>query len=157
MSTSPVVVQMGDPQWTKRALHLACDLARDKHAEVALVKLCPAFHPQHLGTDLSETQFNGKDRELLRTYQAIAQQYGVELSASILQYITLTDAIVDVVNHLEAQAVFANILYPIGPWQRFEQWMLQRRLARCKCELYTIEDRASMADDIPAVFVAVDQ
>jgi len=155
MANSPIIVQMDSPEWTTQALHLACQRARNNGCEVALVKLSPVYHIQHLGTDFSDAQFTMKDREQLRNYQAIADQYGVDLSASVLQYITLTDAIVDVVNHLGAQAVYANILYPIGPWQRFEQWMLQRRLSRCHCQLYTIEDPVIEADEIPSAFLAI--
>ena len=53
--SATIVVILGEPEWTQRALHLAAALAREWRAAVTLVKLLPVAHLEYLGAGVDET------------------------------------------------------------------------------------------------------
>ncbi len=155
MATAPpIIVQMTDQRRTIQALRLVCALAQSSGGEVALVKFCPAYYVQWLGTDFCKPRFSAQDRVLLQICQELAKGYGVELSASISYYVTFTDAIVEAVTYLGAQGAFVTLSRSVEPLKRFDLWLLRRRLARHHCKLYTLDTAALVSEPEPAVAAA---
>src|SRR5215813_11249470 len=111
------MVHMADHRWTSEALHLACALARNNQAEVALVRMMPVQHIAWLGTDFGNTPVTSQEYERLQEYQATAEDYGVDLSVQSMQYITLPEALVEAADHLGASVVFASL-----PKSHFPYW-----------------------------------
>lgn len=135
-----ILVQMADQQWTAQAIHLACALAQNSHAEVILLQMMPAYHPQYLGTALGGRIPTSAEYEQMQEYMYTAEDYGVNLSIQPMQYISLLDALVDVVDQLSGTILFAYIPPShFEYWRQLQIWLLQRRLARSHCQLYTLD------------------
>jgi hypothetical protein len=154
MDTQSIMVQITDRRWTLAAMHLACALAREAGAEVALIKLVPVQHVGWLNTDFGYLQLTADDRKDMRDYQTIAEDYGVQSSRHFYQYATLPGAIVDAAAYVNAQAVFATLPSSIVPlWRKVQLWWLRRSLKRQQCELYTLEPPINASDWTPSVLI----
>lgn len=128
---SVIMVQISNREWTLEALHCACLLARDTSARIALVKMIPVQHASWLGTELGYMHFTHQEQADFADYQATIEDYGVEFTPVVLQYVTFTEAIIQAVEHVNAQIVFAQIPESGIPlWTNFQRWMLNRKLAR---------------------------
>ena len=63
-------------------------------------------------------------------YQATIEDYGVEFTAVLFQFVDLPDAIAQAAEHMNAQIVFAKIPESVIPfWTRFQRWSLNRQIA----------------------------
>jgi len=128
---SVIMVQIADREWTLEALHCACLLARNTSARIALVKMVSVQHTSWLGTEWGYLDFNHQEQAAFADYQATIEDYGVEFTPVVMQYATLPEAIAQAAEHVNAQAVSAQIPESVLPlWTKFEQWMLKRQLAR---------------------------
>jgi len=124
-----IMVQISDHEWTFEALHCACLLARNTSASIALVKLIPVPHPGWLGTEWSYMNFTHQEQADFADYQATIEDYGVELTPLVFQYVTLTEAIAQAAEHVNARLVLAKIPKSVIPfWTRFQRWSLNRQL-----------------------------
>src|SRR5690349_12479385 len=90
-----IMVQLGEPQWTSKALHLACTVARANSCDLTIVKMVPVDHPGWLGTELGNRHFTTADQDRLRDYSITAEDYGVQFAVDLYQYVILSDAILD--------------------------------------------------------------
>jgi len=145
---------MARHDWTMQALHLACAMARNQRTNVTLVRMIPVQHIAWLGTEFANTPPTPQEHQCLRSYDATAEDYGVQLSIQSMQYVTLTDALVEAATYLEALAVFANIPPMSFPyWRKFQVWNLQRRMTSAHRMLYTLDQPASGTSWVPSVSV----
>jgi hypothetical protein len=147
-----IMVQMRDRQWTMRALHLACAMARDHHTEVVMVRFVYAQHPSWLGTEMVDIIPCDQDQQDMCEYIATAEDYGVKLSIAPMHYTTLAGAIADAADAVAAEVVFANIPETHVPyWRKLQMWSLERQFAARQRQLYTLEQ----PDETPIVTPAV--
>ncbi|KAB2867571.1 MAG: hypothetical protein F9K46_00020 [Anaerolineae bacterium] len=123
------MVQISDYEWTLDALHCACLLARNTGTPIVLVEMIPVQHPTLLGTDFGYMNFSHQDEASLRDYQATIEDYGLEFTTLLFQYMDLPSGIAQAAEHVHAQIVFAHIPDSIIPlWSKFQRWLLNRQL-----------------------------
>ena len=126
-----IMVQAANREWTMAALHCACLLARNMSARIKLVKMIPVQHPSWVGTEWGYLDFTKQEQADFEEYQATLEDYGVEYTPVLFQYLTLAEGIAEAADYVDAQIVYATIPESIIPlWIRFQRWMLGRQLAR---------------------------
>jgi hypothetical protein len=131
MNESRLMIVMGNKEWTRAALHLACAVARSGEANVLLLKMVPVRHPLMLGTETGYLDFTPEDMGALEDMSATAEDYGVSLDVHVFQYANYWSGLVDAAAQLEATAVITQIPpSPIPYWHDFRCWLLRHRLAR---------------------------
>lgn len=129
------MVQIGDREWTLEALHCACLMARNTAANIALVQMIPVQHPGWLGTEWGYLHFTSQQQAGFADYQTTIEDYGVKFTPLVFQYVTLTEAIAQAAEHVNARIAFAKIPETVIPfWTKFQRWSLNRQLARQKCQ-----------------------
>ena len=150
-----IMVQMADEQWTMEAMHLACALARNTQSRLVLLYLVMANHPGLLGWGMSPPTTDEQDR--IEVYAEVAEDYGVEFAMQPMQFISLTEALAQAVDLLDARVLFAYISPGRIPlWSRFQLWNLKRQLGTC--HLYTLgEDQPVSMRGIDAVEDGMEQ
>jgi hypothetical protein len=140
------LVQMADRGWTEEALHVACAMAHSSNrsdATVVLLQMIKTEHYAWLGTDYGYEPCSPDESNLVWTYKAIAEKYGVELCIQPMQSIDYVDTLVQAADALEADAVFADVPASHIPlWRRFQTWDLRRQLQHNQRVLYTLEQPA---------------
>lgn len=136
MNTSPILlVNIADHAWTLEAIHCACQMARRTGGSIALVKLVAVQHPSWLGTDLGYIQFSQDERAAMDEYIATLEDYGVEHTLTVIQYITFTDALAAAADVLNASTVFGALPRTMIPfWQAYQRWALRHRFERSQRE-----------------------
>ena len=93
--------------------------------------MLPVQHTSWLGTEWGYLDFTHQEQVDFADYQATIEDYGVEFTPLVMQYVTLPEAIAQAAEHVNAQLVIAQIPESVIPlWTKFEQWMLNRQLAR---------------------------
>lgn len=134
--SSTIVVVIGEPEWTRRALHLSAALAREWRAAVILVKMLPVAHLEYLGAGVGETLLSYKESCTLQECAATAESYGVPTDLRLFQYSDVVGGLLSAAEQLGATAVFAPA--PTG-WlpglARLRSWWLRRALG---VPLYTL-------------------
>jgi len=135
-----IVIQMADRDWTMQALHQACSLDHQTGSEIALVHMISAQRVGWLGTELGRSTLTAQERADLDAYYITAEDYGVEMYLQPMQYISLTDALVQVAEQLHARIIYAMLPNSVIPFQRsFDKWRLTQRLEKVGCALHTLE------------------
>ena len=151
---STIMVQVMGPQKTEETLHFACALARGKQVKVALVKMVPVPHLSWLGTELGDANFTSQDAQALEEYRAIAESYEVEVETHTYQYTTMTSALAQAANYVDAQVVFAELPPSILPfWYKFRVWLLRQYLSQHDCHLYLLEHGAGPMYWTPSILM----
>lgn len=131
MAAQIIMVQVSDPIWTAKALHLAGALARGSDAQVALVHLIQVQHLSWLGTDMGYSLVRPETRREIHEYELTLEDYGVPYAKYVMQCADLTQGIVQAAEQIEAQIVFAHLPKSFIPYWTKLQWSaLRRRLAR---------------------------
>jgi hypothetical protein len=149
-----IMVQIMDRQKTLEALHFAGALAYSRRGTVVLVKMVPVQHIGWLGTELGYTWVTDDDHKALSEYRGIAESYGVEVETQLFQYMSLTDALADAADYVDAQVVFAALPHAMIPfWDRFRVWRLHQRLAQSGRQLYLLEVHRRSSRWTPAILV----
>ena len=142
--SATIVVIIGEPEWTKRAVHLSAALAREWRAAVTLVKMLPVVHLEYLGAGVGETLLSYTESCYLQECVATVESYGVPTDLRLFQYSDVVGGVLSAAEQLDATAVFAPA--PTG-WlpglARLHGWWLRRNLG---VPLYTLG-----ADDAPLV------
>ncbi len=152
-----ILVQISNETWTIRALHFACALARSRGARVILLRLMQVQHLSYLGTEFGSTPLSAQEYTAAREYAATAQDYGVKLECQSMQCWSEPGAIADAADYVDAQVVFAHIpRSPIPFWDRLQCWSLQRRLARAKRQLFTL-DQPESSFSAPSIVIKPDR
>jgi hypothetical protein len=127
---SVIMVQVSNREWTMEALHCACLLARKLSTKIVLVAMIPVAYPCWLGTEWGYINFTEQERLDLVDYQATIEDYGIAYETVLFQYESLTAAIVQIAEHINAQIVFAQLTESIFPfWTRLQHRLLARQLA----------------------------
>jgi hypothetical protein len=156
---SVIMVQISDDRkWTLEALHCACLLARKMSARIALVKMISVDYPAWLGADLGYMNFTYQEHADFVDYQATIEDYGVEFTPLLFQYVSLAGAIAQAAEHVNAQMVLAKIPESTIPlWTKFQEWTLHRQLVRQKREWiqHPVYDRGA-SKPIPEAVAEID-
>ncbi len=130
-TTTVIMVQIADREWTMDALHRACRLGRTMPTHIALVKLIPTQHVSWLGTELGNRNFSERDQREIINYEATIEDYGIEFSSTVFQYSELDEAILQAADMLNASIVFATLPKSVIPyWRNLQVLRLRRRLWR---------------------------
>lgn len=146
-----IIVQMSERHWTMQALHLACALARNNHAQVILLRLMAVNHPGYLGTAFGNRSVSGAEYVDIKEYAATAEDYGIEMSLCQMQCVTSLGALADAAEELDADVVFAHVPESRIPyWRRLQVWNLERRLSHS--QLFTL-DKSHTPDDALSIIV----
>lgn len=147
-----IMVQVSDRQWTMRAMHLACAMARNNHANLIMLNMQPVTSPMLLGTGLGVNLPTDHDLEDLNEYAMIAEDYGVTFTLQPMEYVSFNTALAQAADYLKASVVFAHMPeHTLPVWQRFQIWNLRRQLNAQHCQLYTLDQPESAEDWTPAV------
>lgn len=133
MSTSILVIT-GEPNWTRRAMHLAAAMARERAEPVLIVHLIPVAHMEYLGAGSREELLSYDAYNALSEYADTAAGYGVRVELVLFESIDYAGAVCSAVEQYDPAAVFAPA--PGGPlFARLRLWWLRRSLRRA---LYTL-------------------
>jgi hypothetical protein len=145
------MVQMSDEQWTMEAMHLASAMARNLNGRISLLRLVLANNPGLLGWGIAPP--TTEEQRQIEEYAAVAEDYGVEFSVQPMQFITLADALAQVVALNEVSILFAHIRQSKLPlFRRFQLWSLKRQLGNCR--LYTLGEEQPLTIDEPVLSAA---
>jgi hypothetical protein len=140
MANYTVLVIPGEREWTSKAMHLACAMARSQGGQVVLAKMVGAGHPALLGSPEGLRNVSDDERVALRELAATAQKYDVPLQLILFAYANYAHAVVSAAEQLGAAAVFAVLPASRLPfWTRYQHWRVQSMLARRSCALHTVE------------------
>jgi hypothetical protein len=140
MSRFNILLIPGEPEWTSRAMHLACAMARSNGGEVTLLKMAPAGHPALLGSPEGSRFVRREEMRAMAELARTAEKYDVPANVTVCQYASYTRAMVDVAEQLAVAALFATVPPSHIPfWARYQEWRVRSILARHGCTLYTVE------------------
>jgi len=140
-----ILVQLAEPVWTKRALHAACTIARDRQCDVILLRLMQVEHISYLNSEFGNTSMTHAEYEALNEYAATAEDYGVGVSLEQTQCLSALDAVADAAIQLDAKVIFAYIpSSPIPLLHELRLHHLERRLRNTGCLLYTLDGQAEV-------------
>lgn len=154
MDKRTIIVQLATPEWTLKAIHLACAMASRTGAGVALVRMIPVPHIGLLGEEMGEVRLSDREQALAQQCYTVATDYGITLQLVRFQYFSLAEALVQVVPYLDAQAIFAHlspISFPF--WHRFRVWLLQSKLQLLNCDLYTLDTPVNQPETAPFILL----
>jgi nucleotide-binding universal stress UspA family protein len=104
-----ILVQLRDEKWTTEALHYAVAIAHETNAEIVLVKFIPISNPVMLGMAIATNGLSMHEYNALYNYATIAERYDVTITFQTMQYMTLSDAIVEMAKNLDASMVIAEL------------------------------------------------
>lgn len=139
-----ILIQLSDYPWTIQALHLACSMARSQRETVTLLRLMQVRHISYLGSEFGRTPITDQEMGELLSYQATAEDYGVEIELEQMQCLNPIDALAEAASVLSATAVFARVPPSLIPfWHDFVEARLQYRLWRAGRSLYTLQANPS--------------
>jgi hypothetical protein len=155
MDQRPIMVVVGEKQWTLQAVHLAAARARATGAEVILIKMVAVGYPGYLGSPYGSEPLSQRDYDDLQAYHRVCESYAAPHQIVPFQYISLGGAIADAAEQLNAESVFASVPDSIIPyWHRYQVWSIRRQLDRHGCALYTLEPPAGLPNGSPSVATA---
>ena len=141
MDTQIILVCIADHQWTLEALHLASSLALDTGWSVELVKLVPVDNPYQLGVADAYRHYTLAEQEQVDAYVKTLEDYGVDFTLTLFQYISRAEAIVDAAEQVDASVVFATLPHGLFAfWRRIELWNIRRQLKHQHRTLYTLDN-----------------
>lgn len=154
-NAATIVVQMSDRQWTMKAMHLACAMARNTQSSLVLLHLRPVKNPGLLGSGIGLDVLSDREYDDLEEYGMIAEDYTVRLTVQPMTYESWVDALVQTAEYLNASVMFAhpseetNIIW--RRFQRWQQWILRRQLRSRNCHLYTLDTPVQSEEWIPSI------
>jgi hypothetical protein len=149
---STILVQFAERQWTMRAMHLACAMARSSDAQVLLLVLSRVPSPFLLGAEIAMMRPTPRELAALHDCAHIANEYGVALRVEPMQYDTIGGAIAQAVVEYEAVAAFVQMPHSRMPFaDRLERWSIQRQLRACGFRLSLIAESAQDVAWVPTM------
>jgi len=155
MGNSKIMVVVGERQWTLRAIHLACAVARGNDGEVVLLHMVPVRHTWLLGTDLGFADYTLEDRRALAKVTQIPATYGVCCSVCLFQYDGYFSGLVDAAEQFDTPIIFALLPHRLVPlWHEIELRWLKRALANRHRSLYTLEQPGDVVGWTPLITLA---
>lgn len=81
-----IIVHVSDPQWTERAMHLACEVAHQHKAQIVLLRLIAVPNPAWLGVGNDEAIPTEPDTSDYAFYQAIAKDHQVDCTVQRIHH-----------------------------------------------------------------------
>lgn len=152
VNAATIVVQMSDRQWTMKAMHLACAMARNTGANLVLLHLRTIKNPGLLGSGIGLDIPTDCEYQDLEEYTMIAEDYGVTLTVQPMAYESQVDALVQSVEYLHASALFAQLAdNAFSLWHRVQRWNLRRQLESNNCLLYTLDSPVQAEEWMPTI------
>jgi hypothetical protein len=137
MELSRILVVLGEKQWTRRAMHLACAMARNQGAAVMVISTVPVANPQQLGNINYHPDHDLDYQKFVHDLIATAEDYQVPLETIQLHYASYINGISSAADELKAAAVFATLpKYRLKILANLQFWRLSRAI---KCRLYTLD------------------
>lgn len=131
-----ILIVAGEPNWTRRAMHLAAAMAREAAAAITLVRMTPVAHLEYLGSGARETLLSYEEYNLLGECLATAASYGIRADVALFEYSDYAGGLRSAAEQYAPAAVFApapgGILPFVAGWRL---WALRRTLGR---PLYTL-------------------
>ncbi len=151
MSTSSIMVILGERQWTMQAMHLACAVARDNEGRVIVIKMVRVNNPQLLGDAAGMANYSTKDRLALHDCEATAETYGVNFEEHVCTYADYAAGLAAAADQLDATL----LLVPpppsrFAPWNRYAQWRVRRIVGRPVYGLTSLADQPAVTLGAPA-------
>ncbi len=142
MNEQPLVmVNLGAPEWTLRAVHAACTLTRNIDGHLVFLQLVFVNNPGFLGERAAHWNFHTLQRHVMTDYLHTAEDYGIEAEPYICQCFTLPECLIDIASHMQARVVFANLPdHRVQLWHHYQMWSLRRGLAHSHCQLISLEN-----------------
>jgi hypothetical protein len=151
-----IMVAAGERQWTLGAMHLACALARNMGKDLVLVQMVSVSQPSYLGANFAHWNDTAEDQARMRDYVHTAEDYGVNLSVTVFEYINFVPGLAQAAEHADADVVFATLPNSAIPYlRRLRLWNLRRELKRRT--LYTLDPDTRMPEWKPAITVVTAQ
>ncbi len=130
-----ILVQIADPAWTLRALEQACPMALTLNAEIVLLALVPVQHLGWLGIDLGWSSVPAECRAQYTKYVDSVRLYGIPVSIQPFQYATVSEALVQASENLNANVVFATLPVRFGGlFHQVRLRWLDRQLMKQGCQ-----------------------
>lgn len=137
MATARILVVLGVEKWTRQAMHLACAMARNLDASVAIIRLVPVSNPHQLGATDRTPERNPQCLALQHELLATAEDYQTKAEVIRLHYASYNSGIGSAAEELQALALFSPPPRHTVKWLRtFQLWRLRRAV---KCPLYTLD------------------
>jgi FAD/FMN-containing dehydrogenase len=133
---STILVITGEPNWTRRAVHLAAAMAHEAGAALTIVRMVPVAHLEYLGAGEREELLPYDEFDALSDYVATAEAYGVAVTVELFEYADYTGGLLSAAEQVAALAVFAPA--PGGAvalLARWRLWLLRRRMG---CPFYAL-------------------
>ena len=150
------MVATGERQWTLEAMHLACALARNTGKDLVLVQMVSVSQPSYLGANFAHWNDTAEDQAHMRDYVHTAEDYGVNLSVTVFEYIDYVPGLVQAAEHVDAEFVFATLPKSAIPYlRRLRLWNLRRELK--PRTLYTLDPDTTMPEWKPTITVVTAQ
>ena len=113
-----IMVQLTSRPWTEEAVQTACQLARASDASIVLLSMVRVQQIGLLGTTLGDRTFSRKEQLDLVDYLGMVSEAGVPCTVRRFQYVSLTGAISEAAEWVDADVVFATVPHRILPLQR---------------------------------------
>lgn len=137
---NPILLVISNPEWTQKAMHLACQLANDTQSPLILLD----FRLTHNVGGLGQGVYNHpsyQDHFALRDYHLIAEDYTVPIKIQPVEYESFFDVMVQIVDEYNGTVVFAQPPKSIIPlWSTLTMWQLNYQLNKRNCRLYTLQE-----------------
>lgn len=131
-----ILIVAGEPNWTRRAMHLAAAMARETAAAVTLVRMIRVAHPEYLGAGAREALLSYEEYNLLGECLATAASYGIGADVALFEYSDYVGGLRSAAEQCTPAAVFAPAPGGFLPGvARLRLWALRRSLGR---PLYTL-------------------
>lgn len=154
METPKLMIVLGERDWTLKALHLACAVARTNGWPLILVKMVLAPHPMALGTPAGRVNFTAEEELQLQDFSATAEDYNVPFELVINQYVNYYHALTDLAEQLAVQIVLAEPPTSFIPfYAKIQLWFLRHHLKAAGCTLYTLQEAEPQPTWSPALTV----
>lgn len=140
----PILVELSDPLWTNRAIHLACSMTRASGGtEIVLLYLNSVPHPSYLGSELEMFAPTPAQLDIMSEASATAEDYGFTLTVESMAYATSRlSAVAEAANDLHADIVFVQpIKRHIPLWSNYQWGAFTRAMERGGHQLCTVTQR----------------
>lgn len=148
MSIRSILIVLGDHDWTIRAMHLACAMARDNGAVVFIVKMLRVNHPLLLGDVGGYVNYTALDRTALQACGDIAAEYGVPFREHVCTYADFAAGLAGAAEQLDAGVILTPpYTSRFEPWNRFMLWRVRRIVGRPLFTLSSPTDQPAVALD----------
>lgn len=155
MQKTILVLLTENAEWMNEAVHQAAQLARRTGDRLAVLKMIPVQHTSWLATAPTYIEHSDAELSILKTAEATAEDYGVEISMEPFQYATLTEALYDAALHYEAAVLYATLpTIWLEFWRKHKLNWLNHALSEQHVQLNTLAQQQRKAAPEPQLSAA---